>query len=71
MQMCSAPIPLSNQQGTVDCSLKLIYSPDFPLNNVWLGMGLPAKGNNGGDCAGSVDSVLGVYVTDPSSEVSC
>ncbi len=32
-------------------------------------MGLPAKGNNGGDCAGSVGSVLGVYVTDPSNEV--
>lgn len=32
-------------------------------------MRLPAKGNNSGDCVGSVGSVLGVYVTDPSSEV--
>lgn len=32
-------------------------------------MRLPAKGNNGGDCVGSVGSVLGVYVTNPSNEV--
>lgn len=34
-------------------------------------MGLPAKGDNGGDCVGSVGSVLGVYITDPSSKVLC